>query len=58
MFVARLRAASVLPALIGEDTVALLRVDPAAEHKVKVGRKQVRRALWRAWWWPKGPVRS
>ncbi|MCW1923216.1 squalene/phytoene synthase family protein [Luteolibacter arcticus] len=53
----RLRAASVLPALIGEDTVALLRADPAAEAKVKVTRKEVRRAMWRACWWPKGSIR-
>ena len=52
----RLRAASVLPALIGEDTVALLQAAPAGEEKVKVTRKQVRRAMWRACWWPKGRV--
>jgi len=53
----RVRAASVLPALIGEDTVALLREAPAGEGKVKVTRKQVRRAMWRACWWPKGRVK-
>ena len=53
----RLRAASVLPALIGGDTVALLQADGAGETKAKVSRKQVRRALWHAWWWPKGPVK-
>ena len=53
----RVRASSVLPALIGEDTVALLQADPAGEEKVKVTRKQVRRAAWRACWWQKNPVR-
>lgn len=53
----RVRAASVLPALIGEDTVALLQASPAAGEKVKVSRKQVRRAMWRACWWPKGPMK-
>ncbi len=48
-----LRAASVLPALIGEDTVALLLADPAGTDKVKVTRKEIRRAAWRACWWPK-----
>jgi len=52
----RLRAASVLPALIGDDTIALLQEAPAGEGKVKVTRKQVRRAAWRACWWPKGRV--
>ena len=51
----RLRAASVLPALIGAETLALL--DPAVmvlpEAKAKVSRAVVRRALWRAWWWPR-----
>lgn len=52
----RLRAASVLPALIGQDTLRLLEsgsggVDGA---KAKVSRRQVRAALWRAWWWPRG----
>jgi farnesyl-diphosphate farnesyltransferase len=54
----RLRAASVLPALIGDDTLALLAVQeggvPAA--KVKVSRSAVRKALWHAFWWPKGRV--
>lgn len=54
----RLRAASVLPALIGDDTVALLQADVAGESKAKVSRKEVRRAMWRAWWWPKGPVKG
>jgi farnesyl-diphosphate farnesyltransferase len=53
----RLRAASVLPALIGEDTLALLHEAPAGEGKVKVTRKQVRRAAWRACWWPKGRLK-
>ncbi|WP_343225970.1 phytoene/squalene synthase family protein [Luteolibacter marinus] len=54
--VRRLRAASVLPALIGEDTLELIAAAgfPLPEHPVKVGRGAVRRALWRAWWWPGG----
>jgi farnesyl-diphosphate farnesyltransferase len=58
----RLRAASVLPALIGGETLGLL--DPAVavlpEAKMKVSRAVVRRSLWRAWWWPrvKEPVAS
>ncbi|MCW1883476.1 squalene/phytoene synthase family protein [Luteolibacter flavescens] len=54
----RVRAASVLPALIGEDTVTLLKADPtfpAGGAKVKVTRKQVRRSMWRACWWRKRP---
>jgi farnesyl-diphosphate farnesyltransferase len=49
--VRRLRAASVLPALIGEDTLAML--DPEIP-RAKVTRAAVRRALWRSWWWPRG----
>ncbi len=52
----RLRAASVLPALIGEDTLHLLSENfSPAMPKVKVPRKSVRKAMWRAWWWPKSP---
>jgi farnesyl-diphosphate farnesyltransferase len=56
----RLRAASVLPALIGEDTLRLLDAPGgmADGGKVKVSRGQVRSALWRAWWWPRGGVTS
>lgn len=50
----RLRAASVLPALIGQDTLDLLKRDTAMGPKLKVTRGAVRRALWHAWWWPKG----
>jgi farnesyl-diphosphate farnesyltransferase len=53
----RVRAASVLPALIGDDTIALLNDATAGEGKVKVTRKQVRRAAWRACRWPKGRLR-
>lgn len=54
----RLRAASVLPALIGDDTLALLAAQEGGMpvSKVKVPRSAVRRALWRALWWPKGRV--
>lgn len=50
----RLRAASVLPALVGVDTLELIDQAgfPMPDEKVKVSRKAVRRALWRAWWWP------
>lgn len=46
----RLRTASVLPALIGRETLALLsRSDTVAWTRgVKVGRRVVRRCLWRA----------
>jgi farnesyl-diphosphate farnesyltransferase len=56
----RLRAASVLPALIGEDTLRLLEgsIGVADAGKVKVSRGQVRVALWRAWWWPRGRFTS
>lgn len=55
----RLRAASVLPALIGEDTLRLLDAPGAVDGgKVKVSRGQVRAALWRAWWWPRGGITS
>ena len=50
----RLRAASVLPALIGRDTLDLLERDSTMGPKVKVSRGAVRRAMWHAWWWPKG----
>jgi farnesyl-diphosphate farnesyltransferase len=49
----RLRAASVLPALIGEDTLRLIGGEVSMRSRVKVSRGAVRRALWRAWWWPK-----
>jgi len=50
----RLRMASVLPALIGEDTIQLLAASPGfPKEKLKVPRSAVRRALWTAWWWPK-----
>lgn len=49
----RLRAASVLPALIGEDTIALLaQSDGIPAQKIKVARSSVRRAAWKALWWP------
>lgn len=52
----RLRAASVLPALIGQDTLRLLESGSSGSDggKVKVSRAEVRAALWRAWWWPRG----
>lgn len=50
----RLRAASVLPALIGGDTLELLELHAMTVPKVKVTRGAVRRALWHAWWWPQG----
>jgi farnesyl-diphosphate farnesyltransferase len=49
----RLRAASVLPALIGQDTLRLIQAEPAMQAKVKVSRQVVRKAIWHAWWWPK-----
>lgn len=51
----RLRAASVLPAVIGGETLELMRGAIAAspDAKIKVSRATVRRALWRAWWWPR-----
>ena len=53
----RLRAASVLPALIGDDTLALLEAQKGVPlGKVKVPRSAVRKALWRALWWPAGRV--
>ena len=54
----RLRAASVLPALIGKDTIDLLKLDMAMGPKVKVSRSAVRRAMWQAWWWPKGRFKN
>lgn len=49
----RLRAASVLPALLGEETIALLdRSDWMAwERGVKIGRPRVRRCLLRSLLW-------
>ncbi|MBA3962804.1 MAG: squalene/phytoene synthase family protein [Chthoniobacterales bacterium] len=41
----RVRFATALPALIGGRTIALLRVAGAAERKVKVPRREVRRIL-------------
>lgn len=53
----RLRAASVLPALIGSDTLQLLATHGALPtSKLKVPRSAVRHAFWRALWWPKGRV--
>lgn len=53
----RLRAASVLPALIGDDTLALLAAQEGVPgYKVKVPRSDVRKAMWRALWWPAGRV--
>lgn len=53
----RLRAASVLPALIGSDTLELIAAHGAVpESRIKVPRSSVRRALWHAFWWPKGRV--
>jgi farnesyl-diphosphate farnesyltransferase len=50
----RLRAASVLPALIGEDTIALLaQSEGLPSQKLKVTRAAVKRSLWKAIWWPK-----
>ncbi|WP_367872940.1 phytoene/squalene synthase family protein [Luteolibacter sp. Populi] len=50
----RLRAASVLPALIGEDTIALLAAaEPLPSQKLKVTRAAVKRSLWKALWWPR-----
>jgi farnesyl-diphosphate farnesyltransferase len=44
----RVRAATVLPALIGERTLALLReTGPGAlQHIVKVPRREVRKMIW------------
>jgi farnesyl-diphosphate farnesyltransferase len=54
----RLRAASVLPALIGQKTIELLERQPSMLPRVKVTRRTVRGALWQAWWWPRSlPVR-
>src|SRR5262245_10114455 len=41
----RVRFATVLPALIGARTIALLRVAGVAEKKIKVPRKEVRRIV-------------
>jgi farnesyl-diphosphate farnesyltransferase len=49
----RLRASSVLPALIGEDTLALLsRTNGFSSEKLKVSRASVRRSIWKAIFWP------
>lgn len=49
----RLRAASVLPALIGEDTIAMLaQSDGIPAQKLKVTRSAVKRSVWKALWWP------
>jgi farnesyl-diphosphate farnesyltransferase len=49
----RLRAASVLPALIGDDTVALLSAAAGLPSgKLKVPRSAVRRSVWKALFWP------
>lgn len=49
----RLRAASVLPALIGEDTVTLLAsAEGIPAEKFKVTRSAVKRSVWKALWWP------
>lgn len=49
----RLRMATVLPALVGEKTLDLLDSQPGPPvAKVKIGRAQVRRALWQGLWWP------
>jgi farnesyl-diphosphate farnesyltransferase len=49
----RLRVASVLPAMLADDTLDLLRGISWDElvERPKVTRRQVYRALWRAWWW-------
>ena len=53
----RLRAASVLPALIGTDTLTLLAAHGEVPRtRIKVPRSAVRRALWNSFWWPKGRV--
>ncbi len=48
----RLRFASMLPALIGQKTLALLRrqktAQPGGQHKVKIARRAVYACLWRA----------
>lgn len=49
----RLRAASVLPAMLAGETLGLLRGiswDGLVERP-KVARSRVYRLLWRAWWW-------
>ncbi|BCU75642.1 phytoene/squalene synthase family protein [Luteolibacter sp. LG18] len=48
----RLRAATVLPALLAEETLAKLEGAKWSdlEHRVKVPRKRVYALLWKAWW--------
>ncbi|MGC4015165.1 MAG: phytoene/squalene synthase family protein [Luteolibacter sp.] len=48
----RLRAATVLPALLAEETLAKLKGAKWAdlERRVKVPRKRVYALLWKAWW--------
>jgi farnesyl-diphosphate farnesyltransferase len=52
----RLRAASILPALLADETLDLLLgiqwID--LEHRPKVPRQRVYRLLWRACWWRAG----
>jgi farnesyl-diphosphate farnesyltransferase len=49
----RLRVATVLPALVGEETIGLLEAhELPPQAKRKVPRSVVRRALWEAFWWP------
>jgi farnesyl-diphosphate farnesyltransferase len=48
----RLRVASVLPALIGEDTLGLLSASGLTSDRLKVPRSSVRRSLWKALFWP------
>jgi farnesyl-diphosphate farnesyltransferase len=50
----RLRAASVLPALVGEDTIAMLaQSETIPAQKLKVTRSAVKRSVWKALWWPR-----
>ncbi len=50
----RLRAASVLPALIGEDTIAMMaQSDGIPAQKLKVTRSAVKRSIWKAILWPR-----
>lgn len=50
----RLRAASVLPALIGEDTITMMaQCEGIPAQKLKVTRSAVKRSVWKALWWPK-----
>lgn len=49
----RLRAATVLPAWLAEETLAKLHGADweALQSRVKVPRRRVYRLLWDAWWW-------